>query len=98
MLNPWLMEDGVESPMLRERVRGLKPVRKDCCGAMMLREKQGVQNPRQTGVENTRELKLGEERVTVRQSVQVEECIPNGKWGARPTSVSLRMASTVLVL
>ena len=59
MLNPWLMEDGVESPMLRERVGGLKPVRKDCCGAMMLREKQSVQNPRQTGVEDTRELKLG---------------------------------------
>ena len=85
-LNPWLTEEGMESPQPRERVWDPKPVTEDCTGATMLREKKSAQNPRQTGVENTRELKLREERVTVRQRVQVEECIPNGKWGARDTS------------
>ena len=89
-LNPWLTEEGMESPQPRERVWDPKPVTEDCSGATMLREKESAQNPRQTGVEMVRGSKLAEEKLTGIQSVWKlrEESIPHGTWEARPTSVS----------
>ena len=70
----------------RTYVAAMTAARKDA----ELRERQSAQNPRQTGVEMVRGLKLAEEKLTGIQSVWKlrEESIPHGAWEARPTSVS----------